>query len=172
MQARGDANSGNNYVSQLVSGDQAQRGALQQAQQQAAIAQQQKMAALQGASSVGGELQNNAYKVAGANDAINQFNKQLQVSNSQNTLSAAQDSVTNELNRAGGLANVYSNQGSLQEGKAAGMQGQLANVVGNGFSGLPGAIKSAVDSGGGGNPNGASQGNGAMDHTWQDDSEQ
>src|SRR5271166_5810807 len=69
-QARGQGNSNLNYVSQLVGGQQSASQALQAAQSQAAIAEQAKTAESAQIGQFGNQLQQNAYQVAGANDAI------------------------------------------------------------------------------------------------------
>lgn len=156
-QARGQSNSNLNYISQLVGGQQAASQAMQASQGQAANAEQQRMAALQGATAVGGELQKNAYQVANANDAINMFNKNIQVSNSQGALQASQNSVQNALGRAAGLTNVAAGQ--------AGQQNNLANMTQQGnanaatsLSGLPQLI-TGTGGGGGGNTAAVNQNN-------------
>jgi len=141
-QARGQSNSGLNYVSQLVGGQQAAGQSLQAAQSQAAIAEQAKMAESGQIAGIGNQLQQNAYQVAGANDAIAQFNKGLQVSNSQNTTSAQTASINAGLQKAGGLANVYANQGSILAGKGL-ANTQSIGGVGYSLSGLPSAIQAA-----------------------------
>jgi hypothetical protein len=147
-QARGQSNSNLNYISQLIGGQQAASQAMQATQAQAAQAESQKMAALQGAAAVGGTLQQNAYQVANANDAINQFNKNIQVSNSENTAAAQQHSVGNQLQQAGGLAGVYGNMANAQSGLASTTQKAIANGA-TSLSGIPQLIGGAATSGGG-----------------------
>lgn len=143
MLARGQSNSGTNYISQLVGGQQSAQQALEAAQSQAAIAEQAKMAESGQIAGIGNQLQQNAYQVAGANDAIAQFNAGLQVSNSQNAMSAQQNTVNNQLNQAGGEANVYANQGAILAGK--GIANTQAIVGGaTSLSGIPSAIQGAT----------------------------
>jgi hypothetical protein len=147
-QARGQSNSNLNYVSQLVGGQQAAGQALQASQGQAAIAEQQKTAELGQMADVGNRLQQNAYQVAGANDAIAQFNKGLQVSNSQNTLQAAIASQQAEAAKRSAIQNAFAGQGNLQAGKAA-FDLKANTGVATSLSGIPQAIQGAIGNGGG-----------------------
>src|SRR5208282_319174 len=148
--ARGQSNSNLNYVSQLVGGQASASQALQASQGQAAEAEQAKMAESGQIASIGGQLQQNAYQVAGANDAISQFNSQLQLSNAQNTLQAAEYSQSAAQQRANAIQGAYAGQGNLQAGQAAFALKANTGVV-TSLSGIPQAVQSAVGSGGGGN---------------------
>ncbi len=162
-QARGQSNSSQNYISQLVGGQASAAQALQASQNQAAIAEQAKMAESGQIAGIGNQLQQNAYQVAGANDAISQFNKQLQLSNAQSTLQAAEYSQNAAQTRANAIQGAFAGQGNLQAGQAA--FALKANTgVATSLSGIPQAIQGAVNSGGGsgGNSNLPTEANGGV----------
>jgi hypothetical protein len=166
---RGIASSGNSLVSQQVAAQQAAQQGSQQAMQAAALAQQNRNAALAGATGLAGQIRTGDYQNAAAQDAISRFNAQnsqtVANNNVNRDMQGQQQSWTNAFNRAGGIAGGYRAQAGQSNTQAGVTQGRWAGI-GQGLgssadaAGDQGNLMSYFGGGGGGGSGGAGGGGG------------
>ena len=124
---RGMAGSGNALVGQLVGGQAAANQASNQATQAAALGEQARMGAIQGAGQMAGGIRTQDYQKAEAQDQIAKFN-------AQNNLMAQQYSAGNAFNRAQGMASELEAQARQKDQDAdwtAKRWGGLGKTIGS-----------------------------------------
>lgn len=150
-------NSGSALGAQILGAQGAGQTAAMQSTQNAANAEQARQNTLKGIVSTAGTMQKGDMAKANANDALNQFNKNLEVGNANRAMQAQQDTVQNQLGVAGGESGIGASA-SGQNPTSAGIS-QIGETLG-------GAAKAS-----GWNPFGGG-GGGESAFNWNDDSDQ